>query len=50
MHIKHIKLSLKRIVVELERKAIFALMYYENDLFYPVHVSDKNLRIVWIYY
>ena len=25
-------------------------MYYENDLVYPVHVSDKNLRIVWIYY
>ena len=43
-------LSLKRIIVELERKAIFALMYYENDLFYPVDVSDKYLRIVWIYY
>ena len=25
-------------------------MYYENDLFYPVDVSDKYLRIVWIYY
>ena len=34
-------LSLKRIIVELERKAIFALMSHENDLFYPVDVSDK---------
>ena len=25
-------------------------MYFENDLVYPVHVSDKNLRIVRIYY
>ena len=38
-------LSLKNIFVRLKRKKLFALMFcYENNLVYPVQISDEKFE------
>ena len=43
-------LSLKGIIVRLKKKHISINVFcYENNLVYPVYVSNQNFKILWIY-